>query len=186
MRQGKQKANGRMGEWEPAPPVLPLVLSLLCVALSLSLACSRKSPVTSESPPAAVEQPAGNRPRVSEPVDEAAGQSAVAQTQLTYEQSNGQILYLRYCAVCHGKTGEGDGFNAYNLRPAVPRNFTDKEAMDKLTDRHLAEVISKGGQAVGRSPLMPAWGHTVNERQIRYLISYLRTMTTVKPDSATN
>lgn len=151
------------------------LLFLLCVALSLSLACSRRAPVTSESPPTTASPPAGSRPRVSDRVEGVADQPAVARQRLTYEQSNGQILYLRYCAVCHGKTGEGDGFNAYNLQPAVPRNFTDKAAMEKLTDRYLAEVITKGGQAVSRSPLMPAWGRTLSERQIRYLISYLRT-----------
>ena len=161
-------------------------LILLSVALNLSLACSRKAPIISGPPPAAVQQAAESQPQVSQPVERAADQAAVSETLLSYEQSNGQILDLRYCAVCHGKTGEGDGFNAYNLQPVVPRNFTGKEAMDKLTDRHLAEVIAKGGEAVGRSPLMPAWGHTLNERQIRYLISYLRIVATVKPDSTAN
>jgi len=33
---------------------------------------------------------------------------------LTYEQQQGKILYTKYCSVCHGEQGKGDGFNAYN------------------------------------------------------------------------
>lgn len=95
---------------------------------------------------------------------------------LTYEEANGQILYERYCTVCHGVRGAGDGFNAYNLQPVQPRNFTDAEAMEKFSDQELFTAISKGGRAMGRSAFMPAWGATLNDRQIRYLIRYLRTL----------
>lgn len=112
------------------------------------------------------------------------GQTTVppAQTKtsqaLTYQGSNGQMLYEHYCAVCHGTGGAGDGFNAYNLRPVQPRNFTDAEAMKQLSDQDLFTAISRGGRAMGRSPLMPAWGSTLNERQVRYLVRYLRTLST--------
>lgn len=95
---------------------------------------------------------------------------------LNYEEANGQMLFEHYCAVCHGKSGAGDGFNAYNLKPAQPGDFTDAKVMAKLSDQDLFTSISKGGRAMGGSPLMPDWGHTLNDRQIHYLIRYLRTL----------
>ena len=101
----------------------------------------------------------------------AAGQSVV----LNYEESNGKKIFEHYCAVCHGATGEGDGFNAFNLNPK-PRNLADREAMKKLSNQQLFDTISQGGGERGKSNLMPPWGHTLNERQIRYLMAYIRTL----------
>lgn len=94
---------------------------------------------------------------------------------LNYEQSNGKKLFEHYCAVCHGASGEGDGFNAFNLNPK-PRNLADHAAMTSFSDQQLADAISRGGWERGRSNLMPPWGHTLNERQIRYLVAYVRTL----------
>jgi len=94
---------------------------------------------------------------------------------LNYEQSNGQKLFEHYCAVCHGTAGEGDGFNAFNLNPK-PRNLADRESMRRFSDHQLFAAISQGGLERGKSNLMPAWGNTLNERQVRYLVAYLRTL----------
>jgi mono/diheme cytochrome c family protein len=94
---------------------------------------------------------------------------------LNYEQSNGKKLFEHYCATCHGATGEGDGFNAFNLNPK-PRNVADREAMKNISDQQLFDAISQGGGERGKSNLMPPWGHTLNDRQIRYLVAYLRTL----------
>ena len=102
--------------------------------------------------------------------------SALQQEEaLHYEQSNGKKLFGHYCAVCHGESGEGDGFNAFNLNPK-PRNLADREAMKSFSDRQLFDAISQGARERGKSNLMPPWGHTLNERQIRYLVAYLRTL----------
>ena len=94
---------------------------------------------------------------------------------LSYEQSNGKKLFEHYCAVCHGESGEGDGFNAYNLNPR-PRNLADRQAMKAFSDQQIFDVISQGGADRGKSNLMPPWGRTLNERQIRYLVAYIRTL----------
>jgi mono/diheme cytochrome c family protein len=101
--------------------------------------------------------------------------AVAAQAPLTYEQSNGKKVFEHYCAVCHGAAGEGDGFNAFNLNPK-PRNLADREAMRRFSDQQLYDAISQGGAERGKSNLMPPWGHTLNERQIRYLVAYLRTL----------
>jgi mono/diheme cytochrome c family protein len=48
--------------------------------------------------------------------------------------------------------------------------------MNQLSDKFLIEVISKGGSGVGKSSFMPAWGSSLNEKQIRDIIAYLRTI----------
>jgi len=87
----------------------------------------------------------------------------------------GQKLLEHYCAVCHGASGEGDGFNAFNLNPK-PRNLADRESMRRFSDQQLLAAISQGGLERGKSNLMPPWGNTLNERQVRYLVAYLRTL----------
>lgn len=93
---------------------------------------------------------------------------------LSYEQRQGKQLYDKYCAVCHGDQGAGDGFNAFNLDPR-PRSLADSSYMTALSDPALAQVIALGGRGVNRSVLMPAYRYTFNENQISYLVSYVRT-----------
>jgi mono/diheme cytochrome c family protein len=94
---------------------------------------------------------------------------------LNYEQSNGQKLFEHYCAVCHGASGEADGFNSFNLNPK-PRDLSDRGAMQRFSDQQLFLAIVQGGAERGKSNLMPPWGHTLNDCQIRYLVAYLRTL----------
>lgn len=122
---------------------------------------------------------------VSAAADTQAVVAQVADTlkvELSYEQRKGQRLFLHYCAVCHGAEGAGDGFNAWNLDPK-PRDLSDAPYQGAVSDEWLAEVIAQGGRGVSRSPLMPAWGHTLTEGQIREVISFIRTLAS-KPASS--
>jgi mono/diheme cytochrome c family protein len=101
--------------------------------------------------------------------------ATVVPVQLTYLERKGKRLFLHYCAVCHGETGAGDGFNAYNLNPR-PRNLTDPEFLNAVSDAWLAEIIAQGGRGVNKSPLMPTWGNTLNKRQIEALVTFIRTL----------
>lgn len=105
-------------------------------------------------------------------------QGAVVQRmrEESYEEKQGAFLYNRYCAVCHGQEGKGDGFNAYNLDPR-PRDFSDSTYMGALNDDQILQTISGGGRAVNKSPLMPAYGWTLKKQQIRDLLSYVKTFT---------
>lgn len=91
---------------------------------------------------------------------------------LTYTQRQGQYLFNNYCAVCHGSSGQGDGFNAYNLDPR-PKDLTDSTYMAIYTPERLAEVITEGGRGINKSVAMPAWGETLRPYQIEYLVDYL-------------
>ena len=93
---------------------------------------------------------------------------------MTYEQRQGKYVYQKYCLICHGTEGKGDGFNAFNLDPK-PRDFTDKKYLDALTNARMFETVAGGGRAVNKSPVMPSWGGRLNKDEIKYLVTYLRT-----------
>lgn len=58
------------------------------------------------------------------------------------------------CVRCHGKKGEGNGPDSGTLDPK-PRNFKDAEWQGSITDEHIEKIIVGGGEAVGKSNLMP-------------------------------
>jgi len=119
-------------------------------------------------PPAAakpaVSGPAGTHPVVTLP-----------QPDLGYNDREGRALFQHYCSTCHGTEGHGDGFNAYNLDPK-PRDLADPAFQAGRSDEELVSILRTGGGAAGLSTGMPPWGRTLNERQIRNLVSFLRTL----------
>jgi len=94
--------------------------------------------------------------------------------------ARGKEVYSRYCSVCHGLEGRGDGFNAYNLKPA-PRDFTDSTFIVRLDSGLVTEAVTKGGLAVGLSASMPPWGRTLSHADIRDVAKYVRHL--ARPDS---
>jgi len=139
-------------------------VAILCIVIVSG--CAKNNEKAPQVPPA------GDTTRV---VDSAA-QTVPLQHEklLSYEESQGALLYGKYCAVCHGEQGKGDGFNAYNLDPH-PRDFSDSTYMKALSDDQVLRTISGGGRNVNKSPLMPAYGWTLSKQQIRYVMAYIRT-----------
>jgi mono/diheme cytochrome c family protein len=93
----------------------------------------------------------------------------------SYELRLGKNLFHHYCQACHGETGAGDGFNAYNLDPR-PRDLSEPAFQKRKSDAELADAVRRGGAGVGLSPLMPPWAHTLSSRQIDEVILYLRAL----------
>jgi len=135
--------------------------ALVLILLAGGAACSRKpaAPFAIPRPSAAVETTAPAPPPPAPP--------------LTYEARSARDVYRHYCQTCHGETGAGDGFNAFNLDPH-PRDFSDP-AFQKKTDADIRDAIRRGGAGVGLSPLMPPWGRTLGDRKIDDVVLYLRT-----------
>ncbi len=94
---------------------------------------------------------------------------------LVESQTRGRQEYEHYCQICHGQEGQGNGFNAAMLDPP-PRNFADEAFWKQADDERLHAVVSRGGKAVGKSVLMPAWGKTLTQTQIHDVVAYLRTV----------
>jgi mono/diheme cytochrome c family protein len=91
------------------------------------------------------------------------------------DQAEGRKLYLTYCSSCHGDKGKGDGPAASSL-PVKPADHTNGAVMNHLPDKFLTEIISKGGSAVGKSALMPAWGSQIKDKQLRDVVAYIRSI----------
>ncbi len=94
------------------------------------------------------------------------GADQVAQGKATFEQ---------YCGACHGSGGKGDGPMAAGLNPK-PKNFSDKAYNRSLKDDHLVKTITEGGQAVGKSPVMPKFGGTLKPDQVKDVIAFIRSL----------
>ncbi|HEY7166305.1 MAG TPA: cytochrome c [Candidatus Binatia bacterium] len=89
--------------------------------------------------------------------------------------AEGRKLYADYCSSCHGDKGKGDGPAAAAL-PVKPADHTNGSVMNQLSDEFLMTIISKGGTAVGKSSFMPSWGGALDQKQIRDMVAYLRSI----------
>lgn len=83
--------------------------------------------------------------------------------------------YKVYCVQCHGSAGNGKGVNVRDMS-VIPRDHTDPKAMAGRTDDALFKVIKEGGSAISKSILMPPWGGTFSDEEIRDLVQHLRTL----------
>lgn len=89
------------------------------------------------------------------------------------DSAKGKESYNQICAMCHGETGKGDGVAAASLDPK-PRDLSSGEYVSTLTDEHIFNVIKEGGESVGKSNLMPAWGAVLSDDKIWDVVAYLR------------
>lgn len=83
----------------------------------------------------------------------------------------GHDLYMKYCALCHGERADGNGRMRLISHNPPPANLR----VSVLNDEQKADIIGKGGAAVGRSSVMPAWDGQLNDAEIRQVVAYLRT-----------
>jgi cytochrome c oxidase cbb3-type subunit 3 len=163
---------------------LPVWSGAVLVALA-ACACSRTpaSQQPAAQPPEArkpaAQQPAAQQPESQPPASFAAVSHEGGRSPLDASLETGAAIYGRYCAICHGETGGGDGFNAYNVSDTFgvsPTAFSDPEQMASLKEADLIAAIRDGGPAVGKSPAMPAWGRTLTTGEIADVGRFLRTL----------
>jgi mono/diheme cytochrome c family protein len=81
--------------------------------------------------------------------------------------NNGNRLFLKYCVVCHGKNGDGDGPLSAELNPK-PANL--KERAGNHSDGDFAWKIANG-----RGP-MPAFKDQLSENQIWNLTNFIQSL----------
>lgn len=89
--------------------------------------------------------------------------------------AEGKNLYNTYCTSCHGDQGKGDGVAARSL-PVKPADHTNNAVMSQLSDKYLTDIIAKGGSAVNKSGFMPAWGSSLNPKQVADIVAYVRSL----------
>jgi mono/diheme cytochrome c family protein len=88
--------------------------------------------------------------------------------------ADGKQIFMQTCTPCHGQEGKGDGPASASLDPK-PRNLADPAYMKSLDERYMFELISRGGLAMGKSPLMPAQP-SLALRDISNVIAYVKTL----------
>ena len=89
--------------------------------------------------------------------------------------------YTTLCASCHGDSGKGNGPAADALKAvAKVRDFTDGTYMNGRTDAQLTKVIKEGGAASGLSPLMAAFGSQLNDKEIKDILAFIRSVANPK------
>ena len=80
-------------------------------------------------------------------------------------KSQAELMFGTLCATCHGADGSGNGPAAASLSPK-PRDYTDRTWQASVTDEQLKETILKGGQGVGKSPMMPGQPQLANQPEV--------------------
>jgi mono/diheme cytochrome c family protein len=92
---------------------------------------------------------------------------------LNYQQTQGKQVFYSTCVWCHAEATPAGPSNRSNVAPTPPL-FNDGETFNPLTDEFLQNVITLGGSAMGKSTMMPPWGQTLRQDEIRSLIAYIR------------
>jgi mono/diheme cytochrome c family protein len=91
-----------------------------------------------------------------------------------YEQVLGGQLNAQYCIRCHDPESTPERVsNMDNLDPK-PHPFTEGDVLNKMSDADLVAIISHGGEALNKSPLMPPFGYTMGKPEIQALVDYIR------------
>lgn len=80
----------------------------------------------------------------------------------------GKELYLRYCSVCHGEEGTGDGIMTKLMR-IYPMDHTNPNETGRFTNEQLVRGIMEG-----KGRYMPAWKGILSRADVEALVSYIR------------
>ncbi|MFQ6615948.1 MAG: c-type cytochrome [Fidelibacterota bacterium] len=89
------------------------------------------------------------------------------------DAGDGEDIYGLYCASCHGIRGDGKGFNREFLSVA-PAVLSDPVLLSQRGDDTLFDGIYSGAAILGKSPLMPPFGQTLDRSEIGWVITHLR------------
>ena len=111
---------------------------------------------------AAKAQKAANRAQASQP-----------KPAITIAQA--KSLYAVNCARCHGISGKADGPDSKALGEYVP-DLTNPNFQTYFTDAAIIQVIAKGGEGIGRSPMMPPWEGVLTPAEIVAMKDHVRRM----------
>jgi mono/diheme cytochrome c family protein len=88
-----------------------------------------------------------------------------------HADEQGGVIFHSRCAICHGHNADGRSELAKIMRPP-PANLRASH----LSDEQRAQIVRKGGEAVGRSPNMPNWEMELNESELLAVLGYVRSI----------
>ena len=85
--------------------------------------------------------------------------------------AHGAAVFSKYCALCHGAGGVGDG-RAASLQKVPPANLT----ISTRGRSYKMQIVREGGAALGRSSSMPAWRDVLTDAEITDVVEYVQTL----------
>ncbi|MFZ0480837.1 MAG: c-type cytochrome [Terriglobales bacterium] len=91
-----------------------------------------------------------------------------------YQEMLGSHLNDQYCARCHNQESSPERVSNYDNLEVKPHPFTEGDTLNKMSDADLVAIISHGGPALNKSPLMAPYGYTLSKSDIQALIAYIR------------
>jgi mono/diheme cytochrome c family protein len=98
----------------------------------------------------------------------------IEEIALGYQQQVGSRLDDKYCARCHNPESSAERVSNFDNLEVKPHPFAEGDTLNKMSDADLTAIISHGGPALNKSPLMPPYGYTLSKAEIEALISYIR------------
>jgi len=93
---------------------------------------------------------------------------------LGYQETLGSQLNDQYCARCHNQESTPERVSNFDNLEVKPHPFTEGDTLNKMSDTDLVAIISHGGPALNKSPLMAPYGYTLSKSEIQALIAYIR------------
>lgn len=92
---------------------------------------------------------------------------------LGYEESQGKRVFYQYCVWCHADATPAGPSNRSNVTPTPPL-LNDGEKLNGESDEYMQNIITLGGSALGKSPMMPPYGKTLSAGEIKAVIAFTR------------
>lgn len=90
-------------------------------------------------------------------------------------RADAKETFTKECAKCHGDQGKGDGATLVKVKGKA-MDWSNKGGMSKVGDDDLTKIIAEGGGAVGKSKLMPAYGKKLDEKALKEMVSFIRSL----------
>lgn len=95
--------------------------------------------------------------------------------QPTGDARSGQALYAERCVLCHGRQGQGWDWSQKVDKPPVPVPDL-AQAVPGRDDQFLFAIVRDGGEAVGKTRFMPAFGFQLSDQEVWDLVAYIRAL----------
>lgn len=92
---------------------------------------------------------------------------------LDYQQAQGKRVFYTQCVWCHADATPAGPSNRSNLNPMAPV-MSDGATLNGESDDYLQNIITLGGSAMGKSAMMPPYGQTLKQDEIRAVIAFAR------------
>jgi mono/diheme cytochrome c family protein len=91
------------------------------------------------------------------------------------DPKRGEDLYVERCVLCHGSQGRGWDWSKRVEKPPLPIPDLTK-VVPQRSDQYLFDIIHGGGEAVGKTRLMPPFGFQLSDTEIWNIVAYTRTL----------